>query len=56
MGIVPQQAMEDGELACAACRPVKRGDSVVIEREGTVVSGAAPTRGTKSQMLCNHPY
>jgi hypothetical protein len=50
---MPQQAVEDEELECMAYKLVKKGDSVVIEREGTMGNGVVPARETKSQMLCH---
>ena len=50
---MPQQAVEDEELECVACKPAKEDDSVVIEREGTVGNGVVPARETKSWMPCH---
>ena len=49
---MPQQAVEDEELECVAYKPMKEGNSVVIEREGAVGNGVVPARETKSWMLC----
>ena len=42
---MPQQAVEDEELECAAYKLVKEGDSVVIEREGAMGEWGSPSQG-----------